>query len=171
MIITDSAILTGDIVDKAYAWTSIFHSSQRYLKDPYTKHLRDVTDVLFEFNFYEDDLLASAWLHDILEDTPCPLALLIYEFGNDIAQLVHAVSDGKAGTRRKRKAEAYEKMQLLPRATIVKLADKIANVRVSLASDSEYLEMYRREHHLFSNSLPKLAETELMWLELERLLG
>lgn len=159
-----------DVVQKAHDWAVIYHANQKYLDSPYMKHLQDVVNVLWEFGHHTDDLFAAAWLHDILEDTSCPLMLLLHEFGNEITELVHAVTDGQGGTRRQKNAEAYRKMQLVPRATIVKLADRIANVRASIESGTKHLEMYQHEHHEFSNSLPKLAEAQPMWDELERLL-
>jgi (p)ppGpp synthase/HD superfamily hydrolase len=52
-------------------------------------------------------MIAAAWLHDVVEDTPVTLEDLHSEFGEGIAELVEALTDisrPEDGNRRKRKA-------------------------------------------------------------------
>lgn len=55
-------------------------------------------------------------------------------------------------------------------STIVKLADRIANVRAAVSERKHKLyHMYRKEMKDFSEQMPRMAVAEPMWQELEQL--
>lgn len=59
-----------------------------------------------------------------------------------------------------------------PRAIILKLADRIANVENSLKNNAGLLLMYRKEHSSFAEKLLPASPTEaaVMWVHLDALL-
>lgn len=76
-----------------------------------------------------EDILAAAILHDIIEDTPTSYEEVKSMFGSTIANIIMECSDDKSLLKAERKliqvAEARYKSYA---AKIVKLADKIANM-------------------------------------------
>lgn len=148
------------------------HKGQTYGEHPYIRHLADVESVLRRFGFQDNDLLTAAWLHDSVEDAGVSIHDITSRFGLDVAILVYAVTDGKGKNRKERKAVSYRKMVDRPRAIILKLADRIANVENSLNNNSGLLQMYRKEHPLFCEKLRRFSppETEEMWMHLESIL-
>ena len=74
--------------------------------------------------------LCAAILHDTIEDMQTTRAELARAFGRDIAGVVHEVTDNKRLWKRTRKRLQVEHAPLLSaRAKLVKLADKICNLR------------------------------------------
>jgi (p)ppGpp synthase/HD superfamily hydrolase len=67
-----------------------------------------VVNTLREFNHNDEELLAAAWLHDIIEDTSCrPLDLCIAKIPPYTIALVDAVTDRPGANRRERHVLTY----------------------------------------------------------------
>ena len=61
---------------------------------PYVNHLAEVAASVAEATEGRDsDLVAAAWLHDVIEDCGIPPGDLASRFGEEIAQLVLEVTD------------------------------------------------------------------------------
>jgi (p)ppGpp synthase/HD superfamily hydrolase len=106
-----------------------------YGTKPYTHHLKIVIDELLEVihlipKQHQDAVIAAAWLHDIMEDEKINNAVLEDEFGKQVAELVWLLTNH---TGKRASPEYYEKLKINPFATIIKLCDRIANVKYSLA--------------------------------------
>ena len=147
------------------------HGSQLYGgKLPYVVHLRDVAMVLAEFGHTDDILQSAAYLHDTLEDTSAKYSDVKEIFGEEIAEIVYAVTDELGRNRIERHRKTYPKIKQIPKATIVKLADRIANTRASVADEgnTRKLDMYRKEYKYFRGVLHDDRNVE-MWEELDRL--
>lgn len=129
------------------------HASQRYGTRPHIRHLAHVEGVLLRFNFSDYDLLAAAWLHDAIEDAGVTHSEIARRFGDGVALLVFAVTDGEGANRRERKAASYAKMIKYPKAIILKLADRVANTESSLVSGDHLIGMYRKEYPAFREKL------------------
>jgi (p)ppGpp synthase/HD superfamily hydrolase len=128
------------------------HDAQKYGEFPYVVHLAAVRAVLADFGFNDEDFAVAAWLHDVLEDTPTEADFLELMFGSAVTHLVWAVT-GKGKNRKERNADAYSKIADHPRAVPLKLADRIANVEATTKNSPRLLEMYRKEHASFKESL------------------
>jgi guanosine-3',5'-bis(diphosphate) 3'-pyrophosphohydrolase len=77
-----------------------------------------------------DPVLAAALLHDTIEDTDTTAEELISKFGPEIAGIVLEVTDDKALPKQERKRLQIEHAGTLSdKAKLVKLADKICNIR------------------------------------------
>ncbi len=160
--------------EKARAFAELKHAGQVHGTRPFTAHLTEVVNTLHEFGYLDDDLTAAAWLHDVVEDTEVTIEEIYSEFGNRIGDLVDALTDGPGETRIEKKQKPYMTIPNVPGAVIVKLADRIANVRHTIADtkpDAErYYETYKREHSGFCSALGKKGEAEDMWYILDNLL-
>lgn len=146
------------------------HSGQNYGNDDYIKHLDDVYDTLLQFNIKDEAILVSAYLHDSLEDTQMKPALIEEFFGKEILEIVFAVTNEIGFNRKERSLKTYEKITKNPKATIVKLADRIANITFAKNNNnSGFFQMYAREHESFKHYLKTEANSE-MWEHLEKLI-
>ena len=75
-------------------------------------------------------MIAGALLHDTVEDCDVTPAELAARFGADVARVVAEVTDDKSLPKARRKELQVEHAaHISPQAKLVKLADKIANVR------------------------------------------
>lgn len=159
--------------ERAKVFATLKHSGQTHGVRPFVDHLTDVVETLQEFGYYDDDLTAAAWLHDVVEDTPVTIEEIYTEFGQRIGDLVDALTDGPGATRLEKKAYPYKTIPTVDGAVIVKLADRIANVRFTISEGvrgEDYRMTYKKEHAGFCRALSKKGEAQEMWLVLDSLL-
>jgi guanosine-3',5'-bis(diphosphate) 3'-pyrophosphohydrolase len=158
-------------VEKAMAFAAERHGSQMYGRDPYTRHLSDVAHVLRRFGHGDDEnLVASAWLHDVVEDTATTVEEVAAEFGREVADMVFAVTNEPGKNRAERHAKTYPKIAGLNRVTTLKLADRIANTEESIRSNSSLFGMYQKEWAGFREYLIRAGDRR-MWAHLDFLMG
>jgi len=118
----------------ALAFAAERHSKQRR-KDadasPYINHPIALAQVLCNEAGVEDaEVLAAAVLHDTIEDTETTEDELTAAFGSVIASTVAEVTDNKLLAKQTRKELQVQHAPCLSeRAKLVKLADKICNLR------------------------------------------
>ncbi len=103
---------------------------------PYINHPLRVAEVLSaEGGVEEEPVLVAALLHDTVEDTSATLAEIEAEFGADIAGFVDEVTDDKGLPDHERKElQVVHAPHLSRQAKLIKIADKICNVR-DIAAD------------------------------------
>ena len=124
---------------KALAFAAEKHRNQRR-KDveasPYINHPIALANVLVnEGGISNTEVLCAAVLHDTVEDCNTTRQELVDEFGEKIASIVMEVTDDKRLIKEKRKALQIEHVASASfEAKLVKLADKISNLRDILAS-------------------------------------
>jgi len=122
------------LILEALEFASVKHRDQRR-KDadasPYINHPIALANVLAgESGVTEDVVLVAAILHDTLEDTQTTPEELREHFGAKIAGIVEEVTDDKSLLKADRKRLQIEHAATISReAKLVKLADKICNVR------------------------------------------
>jgi guanosine-3',5'-bis(diphosphate) 3'-pyrophosphohydrolase len=118
----------------ALAFAAEKHRNQRR-KDadasPYINHPIALARVLTaEGGVTDTVVLVAAVLHDTIEDTQTTVEELREHFGEEITAVVQEVTDNKALDKAERKRRQIEDApHLSNRAKLVKLADKICNVR------------------------------------------
>jgi Guanosine polyphosphate pyrophosphohydrolases/synthetases len=159
-----------NVADKAKEFAITKHGAQKYGEHPYSYHLAQVSQVLSELGYGGDEAIAAAgWLHDVLEDTPTIYEMLVSEFGNEVADIVFAVTSEPGENRAERFRKTAPKIQSNKKALIVKLADRIANTEASLQSNPKLYKMYLKEFPLFKVLLYNQQDIELipMWNRLE----
>jgi GTP diphosphokinase / guanosine-3',5'-bis(diphosphate) 3'-diphosphatase len=119
---------------RALAFAAHKHRDQRR-KDaeasPYINHPIALAEVLAgEGGVADAEVLAAALLHDTIEDTATTADELRAEFGERIAAMVEEVTDDQSLPKADRKRLQIEHAAVLsPGAKLVKLADKICNLR------------------------------------------
>lgn len=100
-------------------------------KSPYINHPIEVAEVLAGVGgVTEVAVIQAALLHDTVEDTETTHEELLERFGGEVAGLVAEVTDDKSKEKSERKRLQVEHAGVLtPRAKMIKMADKICNVR------------------------------------------
>ncbi|MES9941347.1 MAG: HD domain-containing protein [Candidatus Thiodiazotropha sp. 6PLUC2] len=122
------------LITRALLFSARKHRDQRR-KDvqatPYVNHPIVLMDILVnEAGVYDAETLIAALLHDTIEDTDTTVEEIEREFGLVIAGLVMEVTDDKTLSKLERKAMQIDHAPDLSfKAKLVKLADKIANLR------------------------------------------
>jgi guanosine-3',5'-bis(diphosphate) 3'-pyrophosphohydrolase len=140
------------LVLKAAAFAADRHRGQRR-KDaeasPYINHPLALAELLAgEGGVTDPVVLAAALLHDTVEDTETTLAEIEAGFGAEVASIVAEVTDDTSLPRAERKrlqvARAAAKSD---RAKLVKLADKICNLRdIAASPPADWSEARKREY-------------------------
>ena len=119
---------------QALAFASSKHRDQRrkdVCASPYINHPIQLVDVLCNEAGIEDiNVLTCAILHDTVEDTETTAEELTQHFGQQICDIVLEVSDDANLCKKDRKQEQINHAAMLSdEAKLVKLADKICNLR------------------------------------------
>jgi len=115
---------------------------------PYINHPIAVANVLAnEAGVTDPVVLAAALLHDTIEDTETSQAELVAEFGPAIGAVVEEVSDDTGLLKAERKRQQIEHAAHISyEAKLVKMADKICNVRDMIAAPPEWPIERKREY-------------------------
>jgi guanosine-3',5'-bis(diphosphate) 3'-pyrophosphohydrolase len=141
------------IVVAATAFAAEKHRHQRR-KDadtsPYINHPIAVANVLAcEAGVTDVRTIAAALLHDTVEDTDATAEELRTFFGDDITAIVLEVTDDKSLHKADRKRLQIDRARhLSSRAKLVKLSDKICNVRDIHRSPPSDWPLERRRDYL-----------------------
>ena len=165
--------VTSQLIKKAQAFAQKAHSAQTYDQYPYFKHLEDVYNVLIEFGYTYEPLLAASFIHDVLEDTATSYSDLKKEFGEEIAEIVYCMTDEMGRNRKEKKEKTYPKIRSNPYSIILKLCDRIANVRHSKATAEDgksFSVMYKKEYIGFRWALYVSGHAQELWDELDKLM-
>jgi guanosine-3',5'-bis(diphosphate) 3'-pyrophosphohydrolase len=137
------------LVLRAAAFAARKHTEQRR-KDaaasPYINHPLAVAAILADEGKIDDPVvIAAALLHDTVEDTETSIEEIAGVFGPEVAAIVGEVTDDKALPKAERKrlqvAKGSSKSQ---GAKLVKLADKIANLRDIAGTPPQHWDEARR---------------------------
>ena len=128
------------LVSKAAEFAAHRHSGKARKArpdEPYINHLAEVAHILADVTDGSDpELVAAGWLHDTVEDELATLAELTTEFDERIAALVDEVTDDMSLPQAKRRQKQVEDApHKSPDAKLIKIADKISNVRARIHSD------------------------------------
>lgn len=117
---------------------------------PYINHAIAVAETLSSIGGVSDlATLQAAVLHDTVEDTETTFEELEAVFGKEIRDLVSEVSDDKSLAKETRKRLQVEHASHLSRkAKLIKLADKICNVRDVATSPPASWPLERRAEYL-----------------------
>lgn len=127
---------------QALSFAAYKHRHQRRkdaAKTPYINHPIAVANILLnEADITDEAVLIAALLHDTVEDTDTTFDEIEQYFGRVIRNIVDEVSDDKSLPKAARKqAQIDHAAGLSDRAKLVKLADKIANLRDTRTSPPE----------------------------------
>ena len=133
------------------------HKDQKYGTQPYINHISDVVTRVKTIT-QDPEVIAAAWLHDVVEDTQVTIGDIERQFGKNVAAMVWAVT-GVGQDRAAKMANAIEKIAQTPGAELVKSADRLSNAAASKAENKTKLyQRYKDEH---TNLSPVLGNNEL----------
>jgi guanosine-3',5'-bis(diphosphate) 3'-pyrophosphohydrolase len=124
------------LLNRAYVFSMQAHGSQKRASgDPYFSHPIEVAGILTDLHL-DAETIATAILHDTIEDTVATHEQIEKSFGPSVARLVDGVtklSKIEAQTENERAAENLRKFLLAMsddiRVLLVKLADRLHNMR------------------------------------------
>jgi len=116
---------------------------------PYINHPIALANILWvEAGIEDPQVVCAALLHDTVEDTETTEAELVERFGAKVAAIVMEVTDDTSLERSRRKALQVEHAPHLSReAKLVKLADKISNIRDVASSPPPDWTLERRREY------------------------
>src|SRR5947209_2340600 len=131
-----SGELDRELIVRAFQFAAAAHEGQqRRSGEPFIMHPVGVATICAELRL-DEQTIAAALLHDVVEDTNTDLAAVREEFGDEIAQLVDGVTKltrVQFQSREQAEAENYRKMVVAMaadvRVILVKLADRLHNLR------------------------------------------
>ncbi|WP_321876760.1 HD domain-containing protein [Paraburkholderia bannensis] len=148
-----------NLLIRAAAFAAEKHRNQRR-KDahasPYINHPIALANVLSNEGDVNDQVvLIAALLHDTLEDTETTAAEIETQFGLEVAQIVQEVTDDKRLPKAERKRLQIEHAaHISPQAKLVKLADKIANLRdIANSPPADWSLERKREYFAWSKAV------------------
>lgn len=99
------------------------------------KTLDELSAVSQEIGMYEEDeMLAAAWLHDVLEDTPVTHSQLYQEFGDTVTTICYLLNKNNSLPYDFDYPKYIKEIKLCYESKIVKMADTIANLEASILS-------------------------------------
>jgi (p)ppGpp synthase/HD superfamily hydrolase len=117
-----------DYVTLAESLATIAHRDQKRKKsgDPYIVHPRRVVAYLVAGGVTDEDMLAAAWLHDVVEDTAFTLSDIGRAFSQRTTELVDAMTKRDSDTKAQ-----YLKAVMSNRiegSALLKVADRLDNL-------------------------------------------
>ena len=140
------------VLFKALAFAAHKHKHQRRRDidaSPYINHPISLADILCnEAHVTDIETICGALLHDTVEDTETTAAELEDEFGKTICSIVMDVTDDKTLPKDARKqAQIDHAAHISDQAKLVKLADKISNLRDVLNNAPTDWSLERRQQY------------------------
>jgi (p)ppGpp synthase/HD superfamily hydrolase len=154
--------MMNELVSKAREFAKTAHESinqrRKWSNEPYFVHCAAVAAIVAGVE-HTPEMLAAAFLHDVVEDTPVTLKTIHANFGDKVEELVWWLtdqskpSDGNRATRK-----AIDRAHLAaapPEAQTVKLADLIDNTSTIVEFDPNFAKVYLREKALLLKVMNK----------------
>ncbi len=138
---------------RAFVFAERAHRGQlrRYTGEPYIVHCGEVamTTARYVIDDWSDIAVAVAWLHDVREDCNVADDELCEEFGREVANGVHLLSDLESGNRALRKRLSRERLSTAPGwVQTIKCADLLSNLPSIVTYDRAFAPLYLREAQL-----------------------
>jgi (p)ppGpp synthase/HD superfamily hydrolase len=164
-------------------WCIDQHKNTNHFYDtylPYEFHLRMVNQVAMDYEHLLDDskdyytgeshplgvtlrqaCMLATWGHDLIEDTRVSYNDVKEHLGQEVADIVYALTNEKGKTRKDRGGtKYYEGIRQTHGAVFVKLCDRIANVQYSKMTKSRMFEMYKKEHQDFELMIGRYTQNK-----------
>ncbi|KAJ1450620.1 hypothetical protein M885DRAFT_531960 [Pelagophyceae sp. CCMP2097] len=145
-------------ISQAVAFAEKAHSGQRRKSgEPFIIHPLETALILADLRM-DCDTVVAGLLHDTVEDTSVTLLDISQLFGADVATLVRGVTDSSVQKQRENQRSFFLAVGLEWRTAVVKLADRLHNMRTL-------------EHMPQVKQVRKAEETMLLFVPLARSLG
>src|SRR5438105_4861074 len=168
--------LDRDLLARAFRFAAAAHEGQqRRSGEAFIRHPWGAAKILAELR-QDEQTIAAALLHDVVEDTETEIDEVRTEFGDEIAQLVEGVTKLTRihfQSREQAEAENYRKMIAAmvgdERVILIKLADRLHNMRtIEYLGKQKQLQKARETLEVYAPLAHRLGIHKLKW-ELEDL--
>jgi GTP diphosphokinase / guanosine-3',5'-bis(diphosphate) 3'-diphosphatase len=165
-----------ELLTRAFAFAARAHEGQqRRSGEEFIHHPFGAAKICAELRL-DDETIAAALLHDVVEDTEIKIEDVREEFGDEIAQLVEGVTKLtgiRFQSREHAEAENYRKMIVAMaqdvRVILIKLADRLHNMRtVEYWGRQKQVQKARETLEVYGPLAHRLGIHKLKW-ELEDL--
>ena len=142
-----------DLEARALAFARAAHESvdhkRKYSGEPYIVHPIAVAEIVRSVP-HTSEMIAAAYLHDVVEDTPVTIEEIRDAFGEKVGELVDWLTDvsrpGDGNRRMRRASDLAHTAKAPPQAKTIKLADLIDNSLTLAKHDRKgFWPVYRRE--------------------------
>jgi guanosine-3',5'-bis(diphosphate) 3'-pyrophosphohydrolase len=165
-----------ELLSRAFRFAAAAHEGQqRRSGEAFIRHPWGAAKILAELR-QDEQTIAAALLHDVVEDTDTEIDEVRTEFGDEIAQLVEGVTKLTRihfQSREQAEAENYRKMIAAmvgdERVILIKLADRLHNMRtIEYLGKQKQLQKARETLEVYAPLAHRLGIHKLKW-ELEDL--
>lgn len=159
----EAAPHTRFLVYRAMMFARHHHRDQvrKYTGNPYADHLAEVAGITASV-MQDPVALATAWLHDVMEDCGVSREDILLTFGTEVALGVEALSDLETGNRAARKAASRIRLSQAPGwVQTIKCADMISNTSSIVKHDPKFAVVYLEEKRALLDVLTR-ADKRLM---------
>src|SRR6058998_2206624 len=165
-----------ELLARAFRFAADAHEGQqRRSGEAFIRHPWGAAKILAELR-QDEQTIAAALLHDVVEDTETEIDEVRTEFGDEIAQLVEGVTKLTRihfQSREQAEAENYRKMIAAmvgdERVIVIKLADRLHNMRtIEYLGKQKQLQKARETLEVYAPLAHRLGIHKLKW-ELEDL--
>ena len=164
------------LAQKALVFATAAHAAvgqmRKYTDDPYIVHPIRVATTVAKFGG-TDEMIAAAYLHDVVEDTGVSIVDIQDMFGTDVALIVDDLTDVSVpedGNRAVRKAmDRQHSADATYEAQFVKCADIIDNAHDIGDNDPSFNLVYRKEMLLLIQVLDKVKGSAIHYAAHEAL--
>ena len=165
-----------DLLARAFAFAAAAHEGQqRRSGEDFIHHPWGAAKICAELHL-DEQTIAAALLHDVVEDTGTDIKEVRAEFGDEIAQLVEGVTKLtriQFQSREQAEAENYRKMIVAMaqdvRVILIKLADRLHNMRtIEYLGKQKQVQKARETLEVYAPLAHRLGINKLKW-ELEDL--
>src|ERR671926_1214670 len=165
-----------ELITRAFRYAAAAHEGQqRRSGQPFIEHPWGVAKICAQLRL-DEQTIAAALLHDVVEDTGTELDEVRSEFGDEIARLVDGVTKltrVQFQSREQAEAENYRKMIVAmaedERVILIKLADRLHNLRqIEYLGKQKQLQKARETLEVYAPLAHRLGIHALKW-ELEDL--
>lgn len=153
---------------KAMQFARRVHAEQvrKYTGNPYADHLAEVAGIVATVavrnDVWPEHMIATAWLHDCVEDCGVTKGELLIEFDAVITSGVLLLSDLEQGNRAERKAASRARLAEAPGwVQTIKCADMISNTSSIVKHDPKFAVAYLEEKRLLLDVLIR-ADSRLL---------
>ncbi|HZR96089.1 MAG TPA: bifunctional (p)ppGpp synthetase/guanosine-3',5'-bis(diphosphate) 3'-pyrophosphohydrolase [Gaiellaceae bacterium] len=165
-----------DLVARAFRYAAAAHEGQqRRSGQPFIEHPVGVAKICAQLRL-DEQTIAAALLHDVVEDTDADIEDLRAEFGDEVARLVEGVTKLtriQFQSREQAEAENYRKMVVAMsedvRVILIKLADRLHNMRtIEYLGKQKQIQKAKETLEVYAPLAHRLGIHALKW-ELEDL--
>jgi len=165
-----------DLLARAFHFAAVAHEGQqRRSGEDFINHPWGAAKICAELRL-DEETIAAALLHDVVEDTDTDIKEVRAEFGDEIAQLVEGVTKLtriQFQSREQAEAENYRKMIVAMaqdvRVILIKLADRLHNMRtIEYLGKQKQVQKGKETLEVYAPLAHRLGINKIKW-ELEDL--